>query len=109
MQQALRDQLNSCYQALNESLVTFFQRICHNISLAEYPAAVVDLVAETSFMNGLHLELASQVRTSPVTLNLQGKVDYAQRIWLDKNPQAGGNVFQQSLAPHLQQKAAIET
>ena len=45
-----------------------------------------DQVAETTFMNGLHKEIAMAIRSSPTVLDLQQKVDYAHRYWIARNP-----------------------
>ena len=67
--------------------------------LAGYDNAVKDQVAETAFMNGIHQEIALQIRSSPLALNLAGKVDYAHRYWTARHPIT--NTFEQILAPNL--------
>ena len=56
------------------------------IELAGYSEIVQDQVAETSFMQGLHPELALAIRSSPMILNLEQKVDYAHRYWIARHP-----------------------
>ena len=86
VQQEIKDQLNAMFQELEEDPLTFYTRIRHMIFLAGYADAVRDQVAETTFMNGLHKEIAMAIRSSPTVLDLQQKVDYAHRYWIARNP-----------------------
>ena len=61
----------------------------HLIPLAGYADAVLDQVAETVFMNGVHKEIALAIRSSPTALNLQHKVDYAHRYRVARHPSKG--------------------
>jgi Zinc knuckle len=88
------------YQGINESPLTFHTRIRHMVGLAGYDDAVKEQVIEQTFMNGIHKELAIQVRSSPITLTHTQKVDYAQRYWAARNP--GQDVMQQVLPTALQ-------
>ena len=102
IQQSLRDQLTTMYQGMNESPLTFYTKIRHAVGLAGYAAALIDQVVEQAFMNGLHKELALQVRSSPMVLTLLQKVDYAQRYWAACNP--GMDVMQQILLNSLYER-----
>ena len=77
------------YQEMEEEPLTFYTRIQHLITLAGYADAVLDQVAETVFMNGVHKEIVLAIRSSPVALNLQQKVDYAHRYWVTRHPSKG--------------------
>src|SRR3954470_1680147 len=99
VQQTVKDQLAATYQGINESPLTYYQHIRHMIDVAEYPAALQAQMAEITFMNGLHQEIALQVRSTPTPLTLEGKVSFANRYWSARNPTA--NVMQRILPESL--------
>src|SRR3954447_2470255 len=104
MWQELKDQLLGTYQSINESLLAFYTTIRRLIDLTGYTDVIKDHIAETALMTGLHKEIAVQVRSSPTTLTLAQKVDYAHRYWVARNPAA--SVLSQTLAPHLRRTFA---
>ena len=53
-------------------------------------------------MNGLHQNIAMQVRETPVHLDLDGKITSAQRIWIARRPIGGLYMVQQVLPQNLQ-------
>ena len=106
MRQGLKDQLLGTYQGINESPLAFYTTIRHLIDLAGYPDAIKDHCAETAFMNGLHKEIAIQVRSAPTALTLVEKVDFAHRYWDARHPAV--SVLEQTLAPHLRREAYMQ-
>jgi len=68
------------YQRPDKDLQTFSTRINHALSLSGYGAQVFVQLLESTFMNELHRNIAMQVRETPVHLDLDGKITYAQRI-----------------------------
>ena len=102
MKQSLRDQLLILHMQEGESPVTFYTKIRHMIDLAGYADAVKDQVAESAFINGLGHELSLTVRSSPLPLTLEQKVEYAHRYWTNRNP--GKDVLQQVLPNKLRAK-----
>ena len=89
IQQQLRDQLSSTVQQINQSPQEFYTRICEIIEIAGYDNAVKDQVAETAFMQGLHPEIALQLRSSIIPLTLTQKVEGAHRYWSVRHPGQG--------------------
>ena len=101
MRQSLRDQLTGLYQGLHQSPADFYTKICHIMDLADYPAAAREIIAENTFVNGLHREISQVVKQSPIPLTLRQKVDYAQRYWTTEN--AGIDAYQQVLPEKLRE------
>ena len=82
IQQQLKDQLLTTVQEMNQSPRAYYTKIRDMIEIAGYVAAVQDQVAESTFLQGLMPELALVIRSTPTTLMLEQKVDYAHRYWL---------------------------
>lgn len=78
-QQNIRDQLSAIFQVQQEDPITFYIRIRRMIEQAGYADAAKDPVAEITFMHGLRKDLAQAI--SPIALNLQQKIRYAQECY----------------------------
>ena len=74
----MRDQLLSMFQDMNQSPQAFYTQIRDLIETAGYDLAIQDQVAETTFLQGLMPELKLAIKSLPVTLTLEQKVNYAQ-------------------------------
>ena len=107
MKQGLRDQLTTACQRIDESPMSFYTRIRHMIDVAGYDAAVKDQVAETTFMKGVHQELSLAIRSSPTTLDLTQKVDYAHRYWTARHP--GQDIMSQVIPEKLRRTSTRQT
>ena len=68
--------------------------------MARYDPAVQNQVAESTFLQGIFSELALAIRSSPIALTLEQKVDYAHRYWTARNPEQQ-DVYQATLPNHL--------
>jgi hypothetical protein len=86
VKQGLRDQLNDLRQRQEETPRAFFTRISQLINLAEYPEALREPIAEGVFMKGISDKMAIAIKSSPMPLDIAGKVNYAQRMWTARNP-----------------------
>src|SRR5277367_5434819 len=73
------------------------------IEITGYVAAVQDQVAESTFLQGLMPELVLTIRSTPTTLALEQKVDYAHRYWLVRNL-GHQDVYQSMLPKHLRRE-----
>ena len=81
-QQQFKDKLLSTFQDENETPVKFYSRIREIVQSAGYPdMATQNLVAENTFMQGLLPKYAYAIRIAPTILNLNQKVEYANRIY----------------------------
>jgi len=103
IQQQLKDQLLTTVQEMNQSPRAYYTKIRDMIEIAGYVAAVQDQVAESTFLQGLMPELALAIRSTPTTLTLEQKVDYAHRYWLVRNP-GHQDVYQSMLPKHLRRE-----
>ena len=101
IQQGIRDQIQNIYQGPDKDPQIFSTRINHALSLSRYGAQVSVQLLESTFMNGLHRNIAMQVRETPVHLDLDGKITYAQRIWIARRPIGGLYTVQQVLPQNL--------
>ena len=91
LKQAIKDQLNTMVQKIEESPEEFYTKICYLINIAEYANTIKDQIAEQTFVRGVHREISEAIRTTPMALDLTQKVAYAKRIWTAKyygNPEA---------------------
>ena len=56
-------------------------------------------MTESIFMKGINVEMAIAIKSAPVTLDLAGKVSYAQRMWTARNA-TQSQAFQSLLQPN---------
>ena len=68
------------YQGPDKDPQTFSTRINYALSLSGYGAQVSIQLLESTFMNGLHRNIAMQVRETLVYLDLDEKITYTQQI-----------------------------
>ena len=101
IQQSMKDQIPNMFQGMNESPLTFHTKLRHAVALAGYADGIRDQVTEQAFMAGIHRELALTVRSSPIVLNHQQKLEYAQRHWAVRN--TNQDIMQQVLPTIMQQ------
>ena len=76
--------------------------------MAGYDPAVQNQVAESTFLQGIFPELALAIRSSPIALTLEQKVDYAHRYWTARNP-GQQDVYQATLPNHLRKNNVPKT
>src|SRR5665213_1863518 len=100
IQQQLKDQLLVTVQEMNQSPQAYYTKIRDIIEMAGYDPAVQNQVEESTFLKGIFLELALAIRSSPIALTLEQKVDYAHRYWTARNP-GQQDVYQATLLNHL--------
>jgi dUTP pyrophosphatase len=87
IQQQLKDKLLGTYQEEGESPTKFYSRIREIVQYAGYAdAAMEDLVAENTFMQGVLPKYSFAIRTAPATMTLNQRVEYAQKIWSAGKP-----------------------
>ena len=90
-QQQFKDKLLSTFQDENETPDKFYSRIREIVQNAGYPdMATQKLMTENTFMQGLFSKYSYAIRIAPTILNLNQKVEYANRIYMSER--TSGNI-----------------
>ena len=80
----------------------FYNKIRHLIELSGIAENAQESTAENAFLNGIHRELLMAIKSSPVILDLQAKVNFANRYWTARNQ--GIDLYEQVLPAKLKDK-----
>src|SRR5665213_611854 len=93
---------------MNQSLQACYTKIRDIIKIAGYNLAMQDQVVKSTFLQGIFLELALAIRSSPIVLTLEQKVDYTHCYWTTRNS-GQQDVYQATLPNHLRKNNVLKT